>query len=37
MARGTKLPAFAGKSQEVFMAIFLTPDPGKPHMEIAAV
>ncbi len=36
MTRGTKLPAFAGESQEVFMTTFLTPDPGKSHVEISA-
>jgi len=37
MIRGTKLPACTGERQEVFMAAFLTPDPGKPHMEVPAI
>jgi hypothetical protein len=37
MTGGAKVPAFAGKWQEVFILAVITFDPGKTQMEVAAV
>ena len=37
MAGRAKIPAFAGKWQEIFMLTVITLDPGKTKMEVAAV
>jgi hypothetical protein len=37
MTGGAKIPAFAGKWQEVFMLAVITFNPGKTQMKVAAV
>ena len=37
MAGRTKIPAFTGKWQEIFMLAVITLDPGKTQMEVTTV